>query len=270
MAPRAVPVSKLRARRRQRRVILAVSAAVLLLVVIAGAFGLTWLPGIRIHTVVVTGAVSVPSQEIEDTVRTNLVGTYGFIVPKNNALVYPAGMIARQVLEKFPAIASVTTKRTSLTSLTVAVVERTPIARWCGESLANPAPCYLLDASGVVYAPAADSLDSGYVTYYGPVSTTPMRQFVSTEQFRAVSALVAALQTNGSAGTPMRVDLEAGEVHIIFASGFTLMYSLSDDGADVLQRFVLALQAAPFTTHAVADFLYLDLRFGDKLYYQLK
>ena len=61
-----------------------------------------------------------------------------------------------------------------------------------------------------------------------------------------------------------------GDVHIMFASGFTLLFPISADGGDVYQRFTLALQSDPFTSHKLSDFEYLDLRFGDKLYYKLK
>jgi len=45
---------------------------------------------------------------------------------------------------------------------------------------------------------------------------------------------------------------------------------VSDSGADVLERIALALQSEPFAKRSLTDFAYLDLRFGDKLYYKLK
>ena len=48
------------------------------------------------------------------------------------------------------------------------------------------------------------------------------------------------------------------------------MFALGDDGGDVFDRFSLALQSDLFKKHALSDFDYLDLRFGDKLYYKLK
>ena len=56
----------------------------------------------------------------------------------------------------------------------------------------------------------------------------------------------------------------------MFASGFVLKFALSDAGGDVFERFSLALAAEPFLGRSLSDFLYLDLRFGDKLYYKLK
>jgi hypothetical protein len=59
-------------------------------------------------------------------------------------------------------------------------------------------------------------------------------------------------------------------VRVSFINGFALLFSLDSAGADVYQRFVLALGADAFQGHTLGDFEYLDLRFGDKLYYKLR
>jgi len=49
-----------------------------------------------------------------------------------------------------------------------------------------------------------------------------------------------------------------------------VIFALSDSGGDVYERFVLALTAEPFEGRSTGDFEYLDLRFGDRLYYKLR
>ena len=61
-----------------------------------------------------------------------------------------------------------------------------------------------------------------------------------------------------------------GDVRVMFTNGFTLIFALSDDSGDLFERFSLALSSGPFVAHTLSDFAYLDLRFGDKLYYKLK
>ena len=55
-----------------------------------------------------------------------------------------------------------------------------------------------------------------------------------------------------------------------FADNFTLIFTLVDQGGDVFERLTLALTSGPMAAHKLGDFQYLDLRFGDKLYYKLK
>jgi hypothetical protein len=48
------------------------------------------------------------------------------------------------------------------------------------------------------------------------------------------------------------------------------LFALGDDAGAVYQHFTLALTADIFKAHKLSDFHYLDLRFGNKLYYKLR
>jgi hypothetical protein len=60
------------------------------------------------------------------------------------------------------------------------------------------------------------------------------------------------------------------DVEATFGSGFVLKFALDDAQGDVFERFSLALTSDPFKNKQLSNFAYLDLRFGDKLYYKLK
>jgi hypothetical protein len=59
------------------------------------------------------------------------------------------------------------------------------------------------------------------------------------------------------------------DVYAFASNGFELIYPLSE-ASNVYTKFQLAMQADVFSKHPLSDFEYLDLRFGDKLYYKLK
>lgn len=108
-----------------------------------------------------------------------------------------------------------------------------------------------------------------YVRYFGPLAEAPIRQFLAPDSFRALFALVGELSKKS--GEVERVMLEEeSDVRVLFKNGFSLLFVRTDDGADILSRYTIALGAEPFTKHTLSDFQYLDLRFGDKLYYKLK
>ncbi len=270
MVTRPLPVSKLRARRLRRRVLLLVAAFFLFSIVVGGVVGLSWLPSLRIHTVAVSGASSVNNSVLRSMVEESLAGTYWGVFPKNNSFLYPKSSIEKELLAAFPVFSSVEIRRLGLKTLNVTIVERTTAAFWCGDSPETPSPCFLLDGSGVAYAPAADFSGRIYISYYGPLTSTNVKQFITPDGFKALSALLPALQKAARGEAPTHVEVKGIDVHITFESGFTLMYSLPDNGADVLERFSLAIKAEPFSKHTLSDFEYLDLRFGDKLYYKLK
>jgi hypothetical protein len=185
-------------------------------------------------------------------------------------MLYPREEIRLRLLRDFPNLSQAVIGGENLTTLAIVVSERKAQALWCGPSLALAGACYLLDAQGVAFAPAADFGGEIYTEYYGPVSGESPQQFLALDTYRALSATVDALKDKVADDSLDSVEASAEDARVHFKSGFELIFSLKDGGADVLERFSLALTAAPFTTHALSDFEYLDLRFGDKLYYKLK
>ncbi len=269
MASRALPVSKLKARRRRLRVIWASVVLGFTLAILVGVVGFSWTPYARINTVEVVGASSVDAAAVQDTVLKATRGTYGYVFAKNNIFLYPRENIEKGLLASYPVFGEVEIQHSGLHTLVVAITERTAVALWCGESVASSSACFLLDSSGVSYTPAADFSGQTYVKYYGHVSNVPP-QFVTPPQFKEIYATAEALRTQARGETPTQVEVKNTEVHITFESGFKLFYSSLDNGASVLERLSLAMQAEPFVTKKLFDFEYLDLRFGDKLYYKLK
>lgn len=267
---RVLPESKLHARRRKRRIILSGIVAVLLCGLIGGLLWLSWRPALRIQTVRVEGAQTVASTTLQQFVRQRLLGAYLGVIPRDNIFVYPKGRIEKEVRAAYPVFATVAVHADNFSSLSLAVSERQPKETWCGGSPDAPQPCLFLDESGVAYGAAPAFSGSPYVRYYGPLPGDELpKQFLSPDVARALFALIDAV--GEKAGEVQSVSIDSNDdMQADFASGFVLKFSLDDDSAKIFQRFALALQSAPFTAHPLSAFLYLDLRFGDKLYYKLK
>ncbi|OGC84691.1 hypothetical protein A3F55_02380 [Candidatus Adlerbacteria bacterium RIFCSPHIGHO2_12_FULL_53_18] len=271
MARFDLPQSKLRTRRRKRRVVVAILWFALIAFFAGGVVGLTYLPHLRVVEVSVEGVEGTEAQAVERIVREHLEGRYVFVFPRNNVLIYPRSQIVSDLHAEYPIFATVEVRAKNLRTLHVVVAKRTPEALWCGEARAAPAPCFLLDEQGVAYELAAQSAGLAYTTYYGSLAGGVLpRQYLAEDPYRSLTALAAALEAElGTRVASVEVD-HAGDVRLHFAHGFEIIFVLEDGGGDVYERFVLALQAQPFKEHPVSDFAYLDLRFGDRLYYKLK
>jgi hypothetical protein len=97
------------------------------------------------------------------------------------------------------------------------------------------------------------------------------KQYLSAGDFAALSALVDAIVLKLSQEELAGVVVDQNQdVELHFGSGFMLRFALHDEGGDVFERFAIAFTADVVKAHPFADFEYLDLRFGDKLYYKLK
>src|SRR3989344_2150178 len=276
MARVELPESRLRLRKRRRRVRITIVLAAGILLLLSGAVGLAYLPALQISAVQVEGAQTVSSSAVEAFVRERLEGSYAYTLPKTNIFLYPKRSIARALVAAYPQFASVDVHAVDFHTIAVEIVEREPRALWCWDH------CYLMDENGVVYGEAPVFSAPVYTTYQG--TTTLLRQgsagqagerlpkqFLAPGEVLPLSALVDAIMQK----IPDERLQEAGvdtqsDVQMYFVGGFIVRFALRDEGGDVFERFTLALSSAPFKDKPLSGFEYLDLRFGDKLYYKEK
>ncbi len=197
-----------------------------------------------------------------------LAGSYLYVLPHDNIFIYPNKAIAATLLKKFPEFKSADVYAVDFHTIAVDVAEREPMALWCS----GGGDCNFMDEDGVVYATAPQGSGQVFVTYQGTSTGVGLpKQFLTPEEFRSLAALVTALSAGEPAG-PVRMVVvdQANDVRAYFQNDFLLIFALASAGGDVFERFNLALKADPFKNHKLSDFEYLDLRWGDKLYYKLK
>jgi hypothetical protein len=273
MARVPLPESRIRARRRRQRSVFAVTGLVLFLIVFGGLVWLSRASFLSITNIEVSGEYTISAASVQDIVQSRLAGSYGHLFAKNNIFLYPKSQLEATLLASMPVIASVEVRTVDFHTIAVSIIERQPKALWCGDSVeASSSSCLLLDQNGLAYAPAVTFSGDAYKQYYGALlgNSTPL-QYLTPAAFASLSALVDTLAQNQPQDMLVSVSVDQNsDVHVGFASGFTLLFPLSADGGDVYNRFILALQSDPFKGHTIADFEYLDLRFGDRLYYKLK
>ena len=266
MARIDLPESRLRLRKRRWRLRLTVVLVVFILFLLSGLVGLTYWPALRITDVAVSGTSTLSSSTIEAFVRERLAGNYWYILPKSNIFLYPKARISADLLSAHPVLASAGVHAAGFTTIAVDLLERQPRALWCSDA------CYFMDEDGVVYGEAPVFSEPVYTVYIGTTTGAALpRQFLAPADFGALSALVDAIVQKLSDEKLATVEVNADQdVAMNFASGFVLKFALHDEGGDTFERLALALTAEPFVSHKLAEFEYLDLRFGDKLYYKLK
>lgn len=271
MARALLPQSKLRQRRRRRRWLL-LGAAVVVFALFSGAVvWLSWAPFLRVTAVEVSGARTIATSTIEAEVAQTLAGKNYFAFVRNNIFLYPRAQIARQLLEGHPTFDRVDVHAKDFHTVVVDIDEREPAALWCP---AESSICSYMDERGMVYASAPEFSEAPYISYRGALQNTDrpgLQQYLSKDEYQALAALAAALMVEVPNNPVNAIAVDANkDVRAYFRDGFILMFSLNDSGGDTFERFQLALKSDPFKDKKLSDFEYLDLRFGDKLYYKAK
>lgn len=273
--------SRLRARRRRA----AVSRAVFALVSLATLWGfLFWFSSLGAFTVrnlEIKGVVSVSPSDLAKAAQKFLAGRYFFTVSRANIFFYPKSAIEADILRTFPRIERVAVGFENFHTIGLEVAERGVSALWCqGEALAltlaasGGERCYLLDDNGLIFAPfsAAATTSPAFIRFYSAVyKENPVGQtYGSAEDFRALSVFAKNLASLSFTASLFR-ERPDGDFEAKLLTGQRLIFSRAADFASVLNNFHTIVSDPGFSgTGGLAKVDYIDLRYGNKVFYKFK
>ncbi len=268
--PEKKPRTPWRAWRKRIRLAIALAGLVLLALAGYGVSYVSYLPRFNIGSVSVSGADVVPPRLVQAYAETQLyTGSYAFISP-DSVFLFNAGRLAREIAGYFPRIKSVQVSRASMfaSSVEVTITERQPFALWCAD--AAQTDCYQLDDSGFIFAPGSVASSSSQYIFSGGIatSTDPIGKTFAPSHFPGLEALLLDL---GQAGlSPLGASVQNDEDFLVpLAQGDYLKASFGEDPQMLVSNLQLILSSDAL--QGQTDQLeYVDLRFGDKVYYKLK
>lgn len=263
MKKRTHPIQpRLRLRDRRRRVLwlkfLGVTA--ILLTLAGGTYYVARLPNFRITDVTVSGADMVSSEDVAALAKGKLAGSYAYVIPYSNAFFTPRGEIKTAVMNAFPPVADVKVAQKDPHTLTLALTERAPEAKWC----ASADDCYLMDKGGFIFAKA--DAEQNLVAYSGVVSGNPIGQtfpdFASLDGFirrtaETITRGVTAVSIDGN-----------GDVFMTLAGGGVVKFVETDATDATLENIASVFASQSFKNKP--DFEYADFRYGNKVYVKFK
>ena len=267
--------SPLRARRQKLRVVAILFFVALLGALIYGVSYISYLPRYTISAIDVTGATTVPAPMVSEYVQSQLfTGAHPFLSSANIFLYHRVGL-QNEIVGYFPRIKSATITRDSLfsTTLHVAIVERESYARWCTDVI-NSTDCYQMDSDGYIFAQSPEATSTvTYTTSYifgGAISTStsPITQSFESAHISGIVALLKKLTDAGYRPTGATVTNDQDFV-VNLADGFAIKASFGEDSSTVVHNLQLVL-GSTVLANKKDTIEYVDLRFGDRVYYKLK
>ncbi len=270
------PSSPLRAKRRKKRLIglgiFLLAAAVFAL----AAYYVLHVPQMRISAVEVSGEKEMPEYIVSERTQELLAdGSWRFL-PRDSILFYNKNVLQRSLVADFPRLRFVSVGRESWFSntLVVTIDERVPVARWCESATLGTEVqiCYVLDESGFIYAeesatavrPATDYVFSGGISNEG----SPIGKIFTPGH---LPGIMAVLERLGNAGYQARgVTIESDQdFSIPLEQGFSIKASFGT-AVDALVKNLELVLGSEALEGKVGELEYVDLRFGNRVYYKLK
>ncbi len=265
--------TKKRIKRRQQRTLLKVGLSLFILVgVCTLLYSVPRFPQLTIEQVSVHGNEVVSTATIERTVEDKLSGFYVHFFPRRTAFLYPKEALTEALQTLDPHIESASVSLSNFHTLEVEVLERKPFALYCGsEVVATSSTCYFLDEDGYIFSDAPQFSDAPFISFYG-TTTAPIitSHLLRKDEFKAVSYTVQELAKLHY--EVIRIALkEEGLVEMTLKIGAKILFAQDSDYGKALNNLKALVSSDSFkekNAEGMVQVDYIDLRFGNKVFYK--
>lgn len=235
----------------------------------------------KINSINISGADSVSIQNIEKTVKSSIDGSYLYIIPRSSFIFYPKSEIRNILINDYPEIKDLDIKIKGLTNLNIDIDERKPEVIVCEgfRNDENDGGCYYSDAGGFVYGKAASTTDSNYFKYYvNQNSTTTIMgsYFTRGTKFIELQKFIRDIANSGIKANGILVsDDNSYELYIEnFDESDAIVYfddrTSFDKTLSNLVVFWKNVVNKKIGLSVVPNFDYINLRFGNNVFYLVK
>ncbi len=282
-SPRIREIKKKKNRVVRRKILIYIILFIATLILVG--FSLKW-QKINIQQITISGNKVIDTELIKNIVAENLVDNYFYILPKTNSLFYPKDKIMLDLSSKYKRLKDITLNVDKLENLNVKVNERTAYFTWCGEipedaTINIEEKCYFVDDEGYIFDEAPYFSGEVYFKFYGTNNINindPTGSYYAKDIFNKLIILNTTLKTMGLKTTALAIKGN-GEIKI-FLSGINksatrpeIIFNMKSDFNKIAENLQAALTTAPLQNDfekKYASLLYIDLRFGNKVYYKFK
>ncbi len=215
-----------------------------------------------------TGGKFTDHSIVEGIAKQNIEGKYFFLIKKSNYFFYPRFEIAEEVQEKFISIKELKLTRNSFNEISAEIVERAPTAVSCKNE--TKTECYLIDEEGLIFAmgPLVTEEDAIELANFYP-NLNIGEKYQNTDAFKKVISLASMMREKSF--HPDLISTEDNESYSIHISeGPRVFYEKGDDPKEVLINLLTVIEKDSLNKSQFQNIDYIDLRFGNKVYYKIK
>ncbi len=287
--------------KRKRRRILRNKILVYFFIFLAVLIGLVFLSRwkkINIENVVISGNEIIDTEALDKVVRSDIAGNYLWIFPKTNFLIYPKNKIKNDLALQFKRLSNISINEKNFKTLEINVSEYEGEYTWCGDVLppasaggaqaSLPAvggeinnKCYFLDTNGYVFDEAPYFSGNVYLKFFGKIDrNTELATGFSflPHTFEKVISFVDNLQKMGLKISAVFVKTD-GDMELYLSSGVSLsnmpkiIFKANADFEKLAENLQAALSVEPLQSDfkkKYSSLQYIDLRFGNKVYYKFR
>lgn len=295
-SPRLLGLKKKKNKELRRKMFLLI---IFLILILVGLSFLSRWQKLNINDIEVSGNKVIDTDEIKSIANKDISGYYFGIFPKTNFLLYPRGEIEKELTDKYKRIKDISFSLKNLTTLDISLTERTALYMYCGDkinltsdlpsdilSLSSVLPednkCYFMDDSGYIFDEAPYFSGEVYLKFYGTTDINsagdPSGSYFSQSNFAKLITLKNTLEEINIKPAIFYIE-ENGDIEMFLTSssetqmGPEIIFKTDSDFEQIAENLQTVLTTDPFQTefkNKYSSLLYIDLRYGNKVYYKFK
>lgn len=230
------------------------------------------LPFLQIATVKLEKPGSLPASEVEAKALATTQGNYFYVVPRSFSFFYPKDDIQAAVTDAYKKIDSMRVVRKSFSTLEITVSERVPEAIVCEGFREEDEldECFFADKDGFIFTESPGFSDGVYSRYYVNSDSNKLvlgTNFIDQEKFKELQSFVEGVRANDISTLGMLVG-EGGSYELYVKNMDQSTAVVYFDDRTPLEKTMSNLIA--FWDNKRMNFDYINLRFGNNIFYTLK
>lgn len=278
-SPRVIEIKLLRRKKRRR------TFAIFLICffILSGiSVGFSRYTELRIANIEITGNKVIENTDILNNVRDSINGYYFFVFPKNNVALIPQKQIIENLENTFSRLTNIKIEIKQNNILMINVSERTGSYTWCGEDFVLDSPlantkCYFMDDTGYIFDEAPYFAGDVYFRFFGILEKNEnINGYFAKDDFANYLIFKNTIESM-DLNTVALLHKEDGETEFYLKHinepphAPKIIFNQKDDIQNLVENLKSVVLAEPLKTDLKEKYnklLYIDLRFGNKVYFK--
>jgi hypothetical protein len=225
----------------------------------------------RIKDIIISGNSSIATEDIMKVINNETNTNYLWIIPTDNILLLRRYQIKSQILDSIKKIGEVAILIHGVDKIEIVVTERESKNLWCNGIPTESKKCYFMDSTGFIFEEAPTFSNDAISKYFGLITEgEPVGQFYFKDNFKNISALFGAFKKMSFEPRYFNAqDAHEYEVYILGGGKILINDKKSFDSSLINLQALVDNQYIKVDTASLQKIKYIDLRFGNKVNFEL-
>jgi cell division septal protein FtsQ len=227
---------------------------------LSGAYLFLFHPLFQVSSVVVENSADINERNLVEYINQKAQRKFLFLNSRS-IFLFSGKKTQNEVLSQISTIKDISIKKVFPGEIRVDLVERNPVGIWCKEY--NTKNCYFIDKEGIAFLKTED-INIGLLLIVKDGEYSLGKRVVSEGYINTIFSLITELRR-------MKIELnyvslkKENTIELVTKEGWSVLFSLENNKSE-LNNLKLILEK--IDKNKIKNLDYIDLRFGDRIYYK--